>query len=708
MALLGLTVGGIYFFWENNKFGIIKRKIAKAFLSKSDSLYSIKYDSLTYNETKGEVCLKNISIQPDTLRMMALQVHMPYAALNVTIRSLTIKGVRTRDIINIHQLVGDSIIIDQPFITAYILRKIKKETKIDSETKELYRQILNGLKLIAFRDVFIRNAEVHAINLKSHNSLYELFNANIHLHDVRIDSLHREDTSRVLFCRDASFIVSKFLAFNNNRVQVKVDNLSYNGVAHRVLLSKTLVNRFDNDQAKGTPLVEALNFNITGINTQAVVNDKNIKLDSISCEHVFFYRPPKIAVHISPSNNRTISLKDTAGFRAAYGLDLKTIYLPWINIIDSQKGLSKNYSHGKLVLKIKEIRAAAILQMQEAPMDHIKEIDVSCPFVKITSADRAYYHEFSGIHLNSLRKELTIQTIKITPSLGEDAFANQAIFQKDRYDATFGKVTINNINYPELLKNKVVAGNLDIHNGALKIYRDLSKPLDGKSKVGNYPQQVLQNSTIPINIGQVNLHDIGIEYKEKNASSGKSGIIRFEKSRIHLLNVSNTSPKGVEPTATLETKVQGAIPLTATFHFPIGSKNGEFNVHGNIGDCDLRALNDISKNLALIEIDSGFLHKAEFDFTGDDNSSKGKFTMIYDHLRVSLLKKNAQNNLGKRGLKSFLANLILKNENPKNGKLRTCDVEYDREKTKSFFNLVWKTIFTGMKATVGMPMPKIR
>jgi hypothetical protein len=29
--------------------------------------------------------------------------------------------------------------------------------------------------------------------------------------------------------------------------------------------------------------------------------------------------------------------------------------------------------------------------------------------------------------------------------------------------------------------------------------------------------------------------------------------------------------------------------------------------------------------------------------------------------------------------------------------------EYDRNVYKSFFNLVWKTIFTGMKETLGVP-----
>ena len=78
--------------------------------------------------------------------------------------------------------------------------------------------------------------------------------------------------------------------------------------------------------------------------------------------------------------------------------------------------------------------------------------------------------------------------------------------------------------------------------------------------------------------------------------------------------------------------------------------------------------------------------------------------MKYSDLKVDVLKRGKKSNdVKKKGLKSLVANIIVKNNNPGNGALREVNPHYDRNVQKSFFNLVWKTIFTGMKKTVGMP-----
>ncbi|MBK8784950.1 MAG: hypothetical protein IPN43_00250 [Chitinophagaceae bacterium] len=54
----------------------------------------------------------------------------------------------------------------------------------------------------------------------------------------------------------------------------------------------------------------------------------------------------------------------------------------------------------------------------------------------------------------------------------------------------------------------------------------------------------------------------------------------------------------------------------------------------------------------------------------------------------------------KKGLQSLLANVLMKNSNPLNGVTRSDEINYERDKTKSFFNLLWKSIFSAAKKTV--------
>ena len=108
--------------------------------------------------------------------------------------------------------------------------------------------------------------------------------------------------------------------------------------------------------------------------------------------------------------------------------------------------------------------------------------------------------------------------------------------------------------------------------------------------------------------------------------------------------------------------------------------------------------------MALIKIKSGRINSLNFNFTGHNTAAKGTVVMTYDNLKVDVLKRDKNtNDIKKRGLVTLVANFVVKNDNPMNGTLRESNPEYERNEYKSFFNLVWKTLYTGMKETVGMP-----
>ena len=243
LAIIGLIIVGLHFIWEKNKFAIVKHKISELFLAKTDSLYSIQYDSLFFDEKAGNAYLKNIHIIPDTLRVKRGLHNLPYAVLDINIRSLDIRGINTNDAVKGQQIIGNNIVIDHPEITAYVLRKIRRETKIDAEAKNIYHEIFHKLTLVQVNDVNVKNAQIHVINFASHERQYELKNANLQLHNVRIDSLHKDDSTRILFCKEALFNIDEFSSFNKNRVEFSIYDINYNGGGRRLMFSKVLVNR---------------------------------------------------------------------------------------------------------------------------------------------------------------------------------------------------------------------------------------------------------------------------------------------------------------------------------------------------------------------------------------------------------------------------------------------------------------------------------
>ncbi len=105
--------------------------------------------------------------------------------------------------------------------------------------------------------------------------------------------------------------------------------------------------------------------------------------------------------------------------------------------------------------------------------------------------------------------------------------------------------------------------------------------------------------------------------------------------------------------------------------------------------------------MGLVRIDKGVINELSFNFMANNYNAEGNFVVKYDDLKLSLLKTDKNNNIKKKGLLSFLANIVVKNDNPSNGKLRQADVVYERNIYKSFFNTIWKFVFTGLKDIMG-------
>ena len=157
-------------------------------------------------------------------------------------------------------------------------------------------------------------------------------------------------------------------------------------------------------------------------------------------------------------------------------------------------------------------------------------------------------------------------------------------------------------------------------------------------------------------------------------------------------------------TISFDTKLFNAIPIKGTFKFFLNGTGGNFETNGHVSSFDALLLNKVSVPMALIRLNSGTINSVDFNFKGNDLKADGDFVMKYEDLKVDVLKRDDDSKkIEKKGLTSFLANTIVKNSNPYNGHLRKETPHYDRNIQKSFFNLVWKTIFTGMKKTVGLP-----
>ncbi|MEO6221326.1 MAG: hypothetical protein ABIO81_12915, partial [Ginsengibacter sp.] len=417
--------------------------------------------------------------------------------------------------------------------------------------------------------------------------------------------------------------------------------------------------------------------------------------------HITLYEPPLSGLKTDP--NTKAKKEDSTGFRHVYSIDMTKLSFPRVTYIPN----GNRYTIGNIAIKINEVKADEIIQVQEHPLDYSNEVEISCSSIKLKSEDRDYNFLYRDIVLNSLRKQLDIGSYTIKPMYGEREFAGKQDYQRDRYDVVLKGIALKGIDMKNLIDKKIIASDLEVKGISAKIYRDLQKPLKDKNKVGNYPSQMIEKIDLPVNISNATLSNAYIEYKEREALSDSTGVVKFTNATIKIDNITNVKEaikKDNVMKMSFNARALGTIPINGSFTFFLKDTSGKFIATGNIPSFDAHLLNEVAVPMALMRINTGMITSLDFNFTGNNYGAGGKLVMKYSNFKVDVLKRHEESGVvKKKGLKSLLANIIVKNENPSNGDLREVNPHFDRDVRKSFFNLVWKTIFTGMKKTLGIP-----
>ncbi|AEW02071.1 hypothetical protein A4D02_08635 [Niastella koreensis] len=317
-----------------------------------------------------------------------------------------------------------------------------------------------------------------------------------------------------------------------------------------------------------------------------------------------------------------------------------------------------------------------------------------------------YNYRLKNIQLLSGERSFAIKSMHITPLLGEAAFVHNAKWQTDRLDFDFYNLLFKKVNVQEILNGNLIADELSINKAEFKLFRDKNYPMKKESLVGRYPQQSFLKIPVNVAIKKVIIQQGLIQYREKESLTGNTGLVIFDDIHATLNNVTN-SPADLRKngicTVHFNSKFLHNIPLTATLQLYLNSKNGKFAVNGNMGSLDATVLNSLSKPMALVEVNSGTVTSLDFNLMGNDNRIKGLVRLLYDDLKIRILKKDENGDLKTKKVMSLMANIIVKNANPgKNKPVRIVSVSHPRDIYRSIFNFIWKSIFEGVQKTVGI------
>lgn len=704
LALLAVSVaGGVfiikYFLGKNNRENIFQDyKLLK------DSLYTFSYDYFQYNDSTGNAEIRNLNVTPDTTLISQMPEKVrPSMVVSLKIGYIKLKGVKIITKNGHKQIIGDSILIRHPEIQAYAVKPLAKNMKIETEALTVYKELLKKIHLFQVTYVQIDTVNLVSTDLFSGKQNFYLVNGNAVLNDVLIENRRKMDSTKIFFCRSANFSVDSLVGYKKNRKEFVLEKINFSGADKKIIVGKIRLNNMIKPGADAPLLLEASSLRVSGLNTNKAINEKSLEIDSIRCQEVKVYdpsggaeNPPAISkIKLVPDVVDTLT-----GFRNVYSLHLGSLVLEKVLFISRDP---KKLDVGKISVVVNEVEARHLTDLEKNPLKHSKEVNILVDFIKINPDKQPYVYDFENLNFNSLQKNLVIGSASILPKLSESDFANLYPFQHDRFEVRARAVNLQGMEMADLFENKIIANRFIVQDVGLHIFRDLTKPLQEGSRVGNYPSQLLLALDIPVSVRQAALPSCNIEYSERKPLR-QTGTIRFLKTSLLVNNITNIHEEiKVNPFLSVDYKslVLGTIPINGQFIFDLRDTSGRFEASGHIESFEGAQLNEASLPMAFVRIRSGHFHKIDFDFKGDNYKAGGKFLMLYDNLKFDVLKKrNNADFQKKRGLLSLLANVMTRNSNPLQGDLRNLEVEHRRNIQKSFFNLVWKTLLKGMKNTI--------
>lgn len=448
---------------------------------------------------------------------------------------------------------------------------------------------------------------------------------------------------------------------------------------------------------------------LRNISVREVYFNKKIEMNDIILKN------PSINIIYNKVNKKPDTTQDKRSLYERISKTLKSVHIKGIKIENADFDYI-NGANGQLLNAVKKLNVQVkdFLLNADAAADttrfyYTKDVSFELAGYSSLSKNKMYTTKVDTIRGSARGRTVVLKGLKMIPMYPDLQFSRMLKVQKDRYDLVFKLIEFSGVDFKALNSDGILhAGALKITDAEAKVFMNRELPGQDIDKSANFPHMALRRLPIQTTIDTLLLKRVNVAYTEYNPITQKRGTVHIDALNGRIMNVTNDSismAKDHYAVAYLNAYMIKAAKLNIRINFDLMAKNAAFTFKGNIGGMDMVKLNPLSKALGLVEIEEGTIQKVDFEVKANAAGSTGIMHMYYRGLKVALLKEGEEGApVKKKGLLSFLANtLIVKDANPEKGEeLRTGKISFERPRGASFFNLLWKSVFVGMRETVGL------
>jgi len=693
LVIVAVTIVGGWFYWQQHKKGIIKNSIENAISKGTDSLYFIHYDSSSIDEVNGNASFFNVTLQSDSLQKQLMQFDTAASATiyNIQVDEVSIRGANIPGLISNTSVEANSILIKHPVV--YIISSGKKEKKKlnNNDSLAIYEKLLGKFKSINAKEIIIENGFLNFTG-KTGDPNTALRNINIQLQKFRIDSTRNFQNIISYFVKDVVAKV-KEVYIKGDKNQATFTDVEYNAPGKFIHLKK-----FQQKNSGDKIVFDINNTSINNISTDAFIMRQQLQAEELKSDGgmlTFFIKEKKSAD----------SAKDEIEIDNNY---FDEALVNKVSVGNTKILIYNKAKPDKAPMTINNVKFDASDIQKLHSGTNIKNLISSSNWklsgdgFSFMTENNRYKMTLGAFDINNGNSSMRIKNFTVKPQFTEAAFSKSLSHQEDLYNLEFNNIELSGIDTRMLITQFKLEAAMGTLQPIVKIYRDRTVTEDLSSKVGKYPHQLLQTIKFPFSIKKLNVKNGMVAYTEKADVSKKEGTVFFKNTNGTISNITNIKDLISKDNLLLldaTASFMGVSQVRSVWKLQLNSRNGAFDVSGTAGGFNAVSLNPLIEPLGMTSIKKGTVNKLTFNMTGTDLGATGAATLLYEDLKVEILKLDS-GNVKKKGLQSLLANVLMKDSNPQNGVTRTDAVNYQRDITKSFFNLLWKSIFSAAKKTV--------
>lgn len=333
-----------------------------------------------------------------------------------------------------------------------------------------------------------------------------------------------------------------------------------------------------------------------------------------------------------------------------------------------------------------------------------KNISIVFNNIKLQTPDALYAIESKQLNYSSEKRTLKAEDFKLHTVLNRQATYKKLGYDKDLFTLDFAEFTLTDFQLPLWINRNILSiGTIELSKPVVHVYKDRTITPDKRTKYGKYPHQLLAKAPFTISIRKIKVDDGLVTYTEKNKKSEKEGKLVFQRLEGTIRNITNDkaeikiNPKCI---ADIRGVYMNQSPLHTVFTFYMDkTDDGIFDVSATLEKINAEQLNPVTVPLAQASVKSFDIARLNYFIKGSEKTGTGSLSMIYNNLDVELQKLDENNKAKDRKFLSFIVSkLVIYPKNPMKDKERKATgIRVKRIPNKSFFNLVWKTLFAAAK-----------